>query len=160
MAIMKKDVNFGLIMLVIATLVAFAGFATYYSATFQNLTDNYQSKLSDLEKVTEDLLAHRAKLNETSFELEIKQARETDLTKKFLEERSEKTKLQEDKKNLQSELAVTRTEVIDKTNTITALEHERAELNLEIERNKRRIDDLEDETDRLCDKLKVLGESC
>ncbi len=69
MSYMKKNLNFGLLALVLGMIMVFIGFTLYYQQTFNNLAANYTTKLSQLEKVTQDLSKHKTVLTETKYEL-------------------------------------------------------------------------------------------
>lgn len=108
MPIMKKDVNLGLLLLIVAALLMFSGFTVYYQTTFKNLSATYQNQIKELEKVTKDLDAKRGLLNETSVQLQLKKQKEEDLSQKFTDVRSERDHLDSDKKKLEVELANTK----------------------------------------------------
>ncbi len=63
MGVMIRDINFGLFLLIVAVLIAFAGFTAYYQSTFTNLSLEYHTKLGELEKVSSTLQSEKAKLN-------------------------------------------------------------------------------------------------
>ena len=69
MAVMKKDVNLGLLLLIVAALIMFSGFTVYYQTTFKNVSESFEIKLKELEKVEKDLESKRGQLNETSTQL-------------------------------------------------------------------------------------------
>ena len=48
---MKMDINFGLLAVVIAVLIAFVTYTTYYQYSFKNVTGLYQNKLGELDKI-------------------------------------------------------------------------------------------------------------
>lgn len=108
MAFMKKDVNLGLLLLIVAAILTFSGFTVYYQTSFKNLSKTYQTQLKDLEKVTKDLEAKRGQLNETSIQLQLKQQKEEDLSKKFVDTKSERDQLEDDKNKLTAEVASTK----------------------------------------------------
>jgi len=82
MAFMKRDVNLGLLILIIFSIFLFSGFSVYYQTTFKDISLEYQQKLKQLGKVTEDLGAKKQELNET-YKLRIK----VEEDKKILDER-------------------------------------------------------------------------
>ena len=45
MAFMKRNVNLGLLVLIVASLILFTGFAVYYQTTFKGITEEYNTKL-------------------------------------------------------------------------------------------------------------------
>ena len=69
---MKKDVNFVFFILIIATVVSFAGFTAYYQVSFKNINAEYQARLTELEKVTTDILEKKKILLETNLALDPK----------------------------------------------------------------------------------------
>ena len=83
MAYMKRNVNLGLLFLMVATLIAFAGFATYYQATFLNLSLSYEDKMAKIDALAETLNVEKVKLNQTSTQLQVKAEREKDLSVKY-----------------------------------------------------------------------------
>ena len=94
---MRRDVNLGLLLLIIAAILMFSGFTVYYQATFKNLSKTYQLELQNLEKVTTDLESKRNQLNDTSTQLQIRAQKEEDLSKKFTDVRSERDQLDADR---------------------------------------------------------------
>ncbi len=84
MAIMKKDVNFVFFILIIATVISFAGFTAYYQISFRNINDEYDTKLSELNKVTSDLLEKKSILLQTTTELNTTKALALDRWKSLL----------------------------------------------------------------------------
>lgn len=111
MAVMKKDVNLGLLLLIVAALLMFSGFTVYYQTTFKNLSTTYQNQIKELDKVTKDLESKRGALNETNIQLQLKQQKEESLSKKYVDTASERDQLVTDKKKLEVDLASTKTEL-------------------------------------------------
>ena len=108
MAIMKRDVNLGLLLLIVAALLMFSGFTVYYQTTFKNVSKSFEIKLNELESVSKELESKRGQLNETSIQLQLKKQKEEDLSTKFDDVRSERDQLETDKKKLEVELASTK----------------------------------------------------
>lgn len=108
MAVMKRDVNIGLLLLIVAALLMFSGFTVYYQTTFKNVSRSYETKLKELESVSHELESKRGQLNDTSIQLQLKKQKEEDLSKKFTDVRSEKEQLESDKAKLQTELSSTK----------------------------------------------------
>ena len=111
MAVMKKDVNLGLLLLIVAALVMFSGFTVYYQTTFKNVSESFEIKLKELETVEKDLQAKKGLLNETSVQLQLKSQKEADLSKKFVETESEREQLETDKNKLTADLTSTKSEL-------------------------------------------------
>ena len=126
MAIMKRDVNLGLLLLIVAALLMFSGFTVYYQTTFKNISKNYDTKLKELEVVSKELDSKRGLLNETSVQLQLNNQKEADLSKKFVDTKSEKDQLEVDKKALQTELTSTK---LTLAQTQTDLEQKKATIN-------------------------------
>ena len=111
MAIMKRDVNVGLLLLIVAALLMFSGFTVYYQTTFKNVSKSYETKIKELESVSKELESKRGQLNETSVQLQLKKQKEEDLSQKFTDVRSEKEQLESDKAKLQTELSGTKSQL-------------------------------------------------
>ncbi len=111
MAVMKRDVNLGLLLLIVAALLMFSGFTVYYQTTFKNLSVTYQNELKALGTVTKELETKRGQLNESSIQLQLRKQKEEDLSKKFTDVRSERDQLETDKKKLEVELASTKSQL-------------------------------------------------
>src|SRR3989338_4693861 len=109
MGVMKRDVNLGLLLLIVAALIMFSGFTVYYQTTFKNVSKSFEIKLKELETITSELEAKRGALNETSTQLQLRKQQEESLSQKFTDVRSEKDQLEADKKKLELELASTKT---------------------------------------------------
>ena len=108
MAVMKKDVNLGLLLLIVAALLMFSGFTVYYQTTFKNVSKSFEIKIKELEGVSKELESKRGLLNETSIQLQLKQQKEEDLSAKFTDVRGERDQLTTDKKKLEGDLASTK----------------------------------------------------
>src|SRR3990167_8848954 len=101
MGVMKRDVNLGLLLLIVAALIMFSGFTVYYQTTFKNVSRSYETKLNELE-------SKRGALNETSTQLQLRKQQEESISKKFVDTKSERDQLESDKKKLELELASTK----------------------------------------------------
>ncbi len=104
MAYMKRNVNFGFFLLLVAVLISLAGLSLYYQATFKDLYMDYQMRIEDLKNVSSTLGTEKAKLEQTSQQLTIKEEREKELSTQYTELRTEKEKLEDDKAKLQTQL--------------------------------------------------------
>ena len=83
---MKRDVNLGLLLLIVAALIMFSGFTVYYQTTFKNVSKSFEIKLKELDQLNTELESKRGQLNETSIQLQIKKQKEEDLSKIGLQE--------------------------------------------------------------------------
>ena len=108
MALMKRDVNLGLLLIIVAALLMFSGFTVYYQTTFKNLSNTYKNQLTELDKVSKDLEAKRSQLNTTSVQLQLNTQKEADLSVKFTDIRGERDQLATDKNKLTADLTSTK----------------------------------------------------
>ena len=104
MAYMKRNVNFGFFLLLVAVLISLAGLSLYYQATFKALYMDYQMRIEDLKNVSSTLGTEKAKLEQTSQQLTIKEEREKELSTQYTELRTDKEKLEDEKAKLQTQL--------------------------------------------------------
>ena len=152
MAFMKRDVNLGLLFLIVAALLMFSGFTVYYQTTFKNISGNYDQKLKELEMVTKELDSKRGQLNDTSVQLQLRKQQEVSLSEKFTDVRTEKEQLETDKAKLQTELISTsgqlasaKTELESAKTNLAAKEQQIASLSKQIVNLKDDIEDLEND---------------
>src|SRR3989344_1231244 len=156
MAIMKRDVNLGLLLLIVAALLMFSGFTVYYQTTFKNVSQSFEIKLRELEEVGKELESKRGQLNETNIQLQLKKQKEEDLSKKFTDVRGERDQLETDKKKLEVELASTKgqlsatlAELSTTKNQLTAQVQLSQELNQQVINLKSEVKQLNDKIDDL-----------
>ena len=159
MAFMKKDVNLGLLVLIIASIILFSGFTVYYQTTFKDVSLEYQNKLEQLSTVTQELATQKQALNETySLRIKAEQDKET-LDARYKD-------VSDENENLRSELISTKSELAEKKVKLTATENllsqTQASLsaaNSEISSLKSRVSNLKEDIDRICTKLSAAGGS-
>ena len=159
MAYMKKNVNFGFFFLLIATLISLAGLSIYYQTTFKDLYMDYKVKLDDLKNISSTLSTERTKLEQTSYELNIKEEREKELSTQYIGLKTEKEELQDQKAKLQTQLTAKTSELKQKISELFTAQNNlataQAELSISktelgtaittISRLRNDIDDLEEE---------------
>ena len=120
MAFMKKDVNLGLLILIVASIILFAGFSVYYQSTFKDISIDYKNKLDNLSKVTQELGIQKQRLNETySMRVKAEQDIKT-LDKNYREINDENEKLNTDNTNLRTEVSSTKSELGEKSARLEA----------------------------------------
>ncbi|MBL7054130.1 hypothetical protein ISS05_00035 [Candidatus Woesearchaeota archaeon] len=154
MAFMKKDVNLGLLLVIIATLLLFSGFTVYYQTNFKNVVSDYHNKLSQLEKVTSDLGQEKTKLNET-YQLRVKAEKDVKaLDSQYRLLGDERDQLEDAKNTLQSELGSTKTKLAEAQVQLSSAQSELSSTqdllktaNAKISSLNSRIDDLQDSRD-------------
>src|SRR3989344_5691679 len=108
MAFMKRDVNIGLLVLIIAAAIIFSSFSVYYQSTFKNVSLEYKNKLEQLGQTTTELSKQKQELNQTySLRVKAEQDKNT-LDAKYTEVRDENEQLSGDNTNLRLEVASTK----------------------------------------------------
>jgi len=120
MAFMKKDVNLGLLVLIIVSIILFSGFTVYYQTAFRDISLEYETKLGQLNDVTKQLTEKRQELNETySLRLKVEQDKKT-LDSRYKEVSDENEQLTRDNSNLRSEVSSTKSQLAEKTAELSA----------------------------------------
>jgi len=114
MAYMKRNVNLGFFLLLVATLISLAGLSLYYQTTFKDLYVDYKGRIDDLKNISSTLGTERTKLEQTSQELIIKEEREKELSTQYTGLKTEKEKLEDEKASLQKQLAAKTSELTQK----------------------------------------------
>lgn len=111
MAFMKRDVNLGLVLLIIATLLLFTGFTVFYQNNFKQVISDYNDKYSQLKKVTQELENEKGRLNKT-YELRVKAESDIQaLDSQYKSLSEERDALEAHKNAIQSELSTTKTQL-------------------------------------------------
>ena len=90
--------------MIVFSIFLFSSFSVYYQTTFKDVSLEYQKKLGQLSKVTEELGAKRQELNET-YKLRTK----IEEDKKILDERYKDVR--DENTDLNSELADTKVKI-------------------------------------------------
>ena len=157
MGVMKRDVNLGLLLLIIVSIVLFAGFSVYYHSSFKDVSLEYQTKLEELEKVTGELGVKRQELNETySLRLKAEQDRSA-LDQSYKEVSDERNQLESDKNNLQSELSSTKNELGEKSAQLQATQNLLASTQSELGSGKADRDKYRGRWNDVCDDYTTLN---
>ena len=166
MAFMKRDVNFGLLILIIVSIVLFSGFSVYYQTTFKDVSLEYQDKLNQLGQVTKQLSSKRQELSET-YSLRVKAEQDKNvLDQRYRDVSDENDKISADNTNLRLEVSSTKSQLAEKSSeldaTKTLLAQTQSSLssaNGEITSLKSQRSNLKDDIDRICVSLLDLGGS-
>ncbi len=140
MTYMKKNVNFGFFFLLIATLISLASLSMYYQTTFKDLYLDYKIKLDDLKNISTTLSTEKAKLEQTSQELTIKEEREKELSTQYTGLKTEKEKLQDEKASLQKQLAARTAELKQKISELFTAQNNLATVQAELSISKTELD--------------------
>jgi len=166
MAFMKRDVNLGLLVLIVASIILFSGFSVYYQTTFKDVSLEYQTKLEQLSTVTNELSVRKQELNET-FTLR-KRAEEDKqvLDERYKDASDENERLSDDNTNLRSEVSSTKNQLAEKKAELDATKNLLAQTqsrlsaaNSEVSSLKSQKSNLNDDIDRICTSLLALGGS-
>ena len=166
MAFMKRDVNFGLLILIIVSIVLFSGFSVYYQTTFKDVSLEYQDKLNQLGQVTKELSSKRQELNET-YSLRVKAEQDKNvLDQRYREVSDENDKISADNTNLRLEVSSTKSQLAEKSSELVAtknlLSQTQSSLSAakgEVTALKSQRSNLKDDIDRICVSLLDLGGS-
>ncbi|HLC98816.1 MAG TPA: hypothetical protein VJC00_02310 [Candidatus Nanoarchaeia archaeon] len=158
MAYIKKNVNLFLLFVIVLIVVALAGLTSYYHSTYQNLSTSYDVKLSEITNLLDDLNEQRSRLNQTTYELNIKEERESELSGQYLDIREDYDKVRDDLdktksdlKDTQDSLAATELSLISSQNQISALTATVGELQSQINSLEDDKADLYNQIDDICD---------
>lgn len=152
MGFIKKDVNFGLMLLIIASLLLFTGFSVYYQTNFKEVVSEYNTKLEELQKVTRELTKEKSKLNQT-YELRVKAEKDISaLDAQYRELSDERDQLDSDKRKLQTELSSTKTELSEAKVQLSQTKDTLAQTQAELSITNSRLRSCDDKLDDLCDK--------
>jgi len=160
MAFMKKDVNLGLLVLIIAAILVFSGFTVYYQTSFRDISLEYKTKLEQLQKVTKDLTTQKKELNET---YSLKQKAEQDrkaLDSGYREVRDENDQLKNDNSGLRSELSSTKSNLGEKTAKLEATQSILAQTQATLASANSKITSLKNDVSCLKDKADADEGSC
>lgn len=167
MAMMKKDINFTFIIFLVAIIIAFASFTVFYQSTFKNLNSEYTERLTQLNKVTEDLQRQRSVLNETSYELQIKSKREEEYNVQYTTLKDERDTLSSEKEALTTDLLKKTNELGEKVSELAKAVKELIELRVrvsdletEVSQKNSKISKLQASLDKTCQALKDKGGTC
>ncbi|HII16608.1 TPA: hypothetical protein HA361_01720 [Candidatus Woesearchaeota archaeon] len=156
---MRKDVNFGLLLLIVAVLITFAGFTTYYQSVFSTVESNYTQKIAELTAIKDSLETARENLSETltfkSTKLEDYEA----LDEQFLDVAKERDQFSEDNTKLKSELSKARTELIKKEEDLANKDKQITDLSADLTSERAENEELLDDINDLSDKAQCLKDT-
>lgn len=149
----KKDVNFGMLLIVIILAIAIAAIGIYFNQRYIGLSDNYYNQLDNLEKVTKDLVFHKSMLNETVADLKVKEQDESDLNRRYTELRVDKENVDKRNVELDASLKEKTAQLTNKINELVTAKSEVADQKAEIADQSRKIDVYKAKIDNLEEKL-------
>ena len=120
---MKKDVNIGLLILIIAAVLLFTGFSVYYQTTFKSISLEYKTKLEQLQKISSDLVSQKKELNETQASRIKAEQDKKALDQGYKTVSDENDQIKATNSNLQSELSSTKNDLGEKTAKLEATQN-------------------------------------
>jgi chromosome segregation ATPase len=124
MSFLKKDVNFGLLFIIILLATSVAAIGIYYNQNYSTLSSRYNTQVSSLQKVTQDLLFHKSVLNQTTSDLATKEQDESELNKRYNKLREDKEKVDSENSRLNTDLSNVNTQLLTKTNQLISAQSE------------------------------------
>ncbi|MAE42593.1 hypothetical protein CMO93_02385 [Candidatus Woesearchaeota archaeon] len=157
MAFMKRDVNIGLLILIIASIIVFSGFSVYYQTTFKDVSLEYQSKLEQLGTVTTELATQKQALNETySLKKKAEQDREV-LDVRYKDVRDENEKISTDNTNLRLEITNTKNDLGVAQSDLENKKVQLAQTQADLSDANSRISSLNSKLDEVCSSYTALN---
>ena len=151
MSFMKRDVNLGLLILIIVSIVLFSGFSVYYETSFKDVSLEYQEKLEQLSQVTKELVTKRQELNETySLRVKAEQDKQT-LDARYNEVRGENDQLSTDNTNLRSEVINIKSDLAEKSAQLDVTRSLLAQTQSQLSSAKAERDKYRSRWDTVCD---------
>ena len=166
MAFMRRDVNLTLLVLIIISIVIFAGFSVYYQTRFKDVSLEYKNKLEQLGKVTTELTTQKQQLNETySLRVKAEEDKKT-LDSRYRDASQENEQFRKDNDDLRAEITATKSQLGEKTAQLDAtkgllaqVQASLASANSEVSSLKSKVNGLQDDVKRICTKLAAAGGS-
>ena len=157
MAFMKRDVNLGLLVLIIASIILFSGFTVYYQTTFKDISLEYENKLGQLSTVTQDLATQKQALNETySLRIKAEQDKET-LDVRYKDVSDENERVINDNTNLRSEVSSTKSQLAKKSAELDATTSLLSQVQTERDNYKSQRDRYKSDLDEVCSAYTTLN---
>ena len=154
---MKRDVNIGLLILIIASIIVFSGFSVYYQTTFKDVSLEYQSKLEQLGTVTTELATQKQALNETySLKKKAEQDREV-LDVRYKDVRDENEKISTDNTNLRLEITNTKNDLGVAQSDLENKKVQLAQTQADLSDANSRISSLNSKLDEVCSSYTALN---
>ncbi|PIN74439.1 hypothetical protein COV18_07345 [Candidatus Woesearchaeota archaeon CG10_big_fil_rev_8_21_14_0_10_37_12] len=165
MSFITKNANIVLLFLIVLSAVALVGATVFFQMNFEDINKEYDTKLEQLRKVSEELEQQRTLLGQTKSELSVKAEREEELGERFTEVRSTNEQLSQDKERLESSkqsleneldnteslLRSAQSEIEAKRDTINVLTQENDDLKDQLDTCERKREKAEDDLDECLD---------
>ena len=147
---MKKDVNIGLLFLIVVSILLFSGFTVYYQTTFKDVSLEYKTKLEELSKVTSELTTRKQELNET-YSLKVKAERDRQaLDQKYKDASDENEQLKSDNTNLRLEVSSTKSQLAEKSAELDATKNLLTQTQASLASANSKVTSLKNDLDEVC----------
>jgi chromosome segregation ATPase len=170
MAYITRNANIVLLFLILISASALVAATVFFQENFDRINTAYNSKLSQLNQVSEDLKERQAALDQIKTELTLKSAREEEFTSQYTTVKTEKTQLEGEKKqltqvkqSLEQELESTESELQTAKNSLEAVKGEAERLKADLLTSQatvtalnKKIDDYKDTISTLDSKVSCL----
>lgn len=121
MSFINKDVNKGLLILILVVLFVLVGLEVFYSLNFKSINNEYDTKIKELNDTYNSLASYQNVLNTTKSELQLKAAREADLSTQYVGVKGERDTLEGLKNKLQSDNDVLKATLSQREDQLTQL---------------------------------------
>ena len=129
-------------LIILALLIGFTGFSIYYQSNYLKLSKDYKQKVTELKDLGNTLTTERSKLNQTSFQLQIKEEREQDIGTKYTILKSQKDQLESDKSKLQVDVAQKNQKILELSGEIDQINVQLINIQNQLNQAKNDINDL------------------
>lgn len=138
-AYMKKNVNTFLLLIIVIIIGSLAAVTIVYQKTYRDLSNSYDGRIDEINTLISDLNSEREALNETTYDLLVKQEREKALSGQYRTVKGERDKLDSDLRTTERAL---REKVAEHQSTIVTLRTRERELEVASEALADKIRDL------------------
>jgi chromosome segregation ATPase len=157
MSFINRNANLILLTLIVVSAIALTAATVFFQNNFEDVNSRYNTKLSELNQITDELIEYKAILDETKEEISLLRLRDEDFTEKFTDMKDTAISLEGEKSNLEKERSALKNDLqdtIEKYNdvkkdyteakvTISDLAEERAGLRAQVESLKSEVRQLE-----------------
>jgi chromosome segregation ATPase len=164
MSFMKRNVNFGLFLLIILIIGSFVGFSIYFQQKFSDLNTEYTIKRAEIDALSKNLADKQANLSQTSYKLQVQSERETEIAGKYSSLQEQNDALKKEKQTLEEELAKKTAAYNQKVLDLAKKEAELSiattqitQLNTNVAKLTAESDSLKSDLSRVCTQLASLG---
>jgi len=101
MGYVDKNANILLLFLIVVSSTGIVAATVYFQKNFETINKDYEAKIAELDRVSQELDAQKANLSAIQSELLLKENRETEFVSKYSEVKSAKDELESTQAQLQ-----------------------------------------------------------